>query len=167
MARALIVGCGCRGRELGEALLESGWAVRGTSRGEDGRGPIEAAGIEAALADPDRVGTVLELVGDVAVVYYLLGSASGDSEAVAAIHGPRLESLMEKLVDTPVRGVVYEAAGSVDAAVLERGAEIVRAAGRTWRIPVEIAAVEAGDPATWTKEMADLALRAISPARAT
>ncbi len=138
MARALIVGCGCRGRELGERLLAEGWAVRGTSRREEGLAAIEAAGIEPALADPDRVGTVLELVGDVAVVYLLLGSAAGDSEALAALHGPRLERLLERLVDTPVRGVVYEAAGSVDAEVLAAGAEIVRAAGRTWRIPVEV-----------------------------
>jgi uncharacterized protein YbjT (DUF2867 family) len=138
MARALIVGCGCRGRELGERLLAEGWAVRGTSRREEGLAAIEAAGIEPALADPDRVGTVLELVGDVAVVYLLLGSAAGDPEALAALHGPRLERLLERLVDTPVRGVVYEAAGSVDAEVLAAGAEIVRAAERTWRIPVEI-----------------------------
>ncbi len=138
MARALIVGCGCRGRELGERLLAEGWAVRGTSRREEGLAAIEAAGIEPALADPDRVGTVLELVGDVAVVYLLLGSAAGGPEALAALHGPRLERLLERLVDTPVRGVVYEAAGSVDAEVLAAGAEIVRAAGRTWRIPVEV-----------------------------
>ena len=144
MARALIVGCGCRGRELGERLLAEGWAVRGTSRREEGLAAIEAAGIEPALADPDRAGTVLELVGDVAVVYLLLGSAAGDPEALAAIHGPRLERLLEQLVDTPVRGFVYEAAGSVDAEVLAAGAEIVRAAGRTWRIPVEI--VPAGRP---------------------
>jgi uncharacterized protein YbjT (DUF2867 family) len=167
VARALIVGCGCRGRELGGALREAGWAVRGTSRREPGLAPIEAAGIEAALADPDRVGTVLELVGDVAVVYLLLGSAAGDAEGVAAIHGPRLESLMEKLVDTPVRGVVYEAGGSVDAAVLEAGAEIVRAAGRTWRIPVEIVASGAEEPGAWAAEMAESALRLVSPARAT
>ncbi|MEZ5077480.1 MAG: hypothetical protein R2725_08560 [Solirubrobacterales bacterium] len=166
MARALIVGCGCRGRGLGEALLESGWAVRGTSREEAGLAAIEAAGIEAAIADPDRVGTVLELVGDVAVVYYLLGSASGDPEAVAAAHGPRLESLMEKLVDTPVRGFAYEAAGSVEAALLERGAAIVRAAGRTWRIPVEIITERSDDPVEWSKQTADLALRLVSPARA-
>ncbi len=39
----------------------------------------------------------------------LLGSAAGGSEEeLAAIHGPRLERLMEHLVETPVRGVVYE-----------------------------------------------------------
>jgi uncharacterized protein YbjT (DUF2867 family) len=127
MARALIVGCGCRGRELGERLLVEGWAVRGTSRREEGLAPIEAAGIEAALADPDRPGTILELVEDVTVLVLLLGGATGTEDELAAIHGPRLERLLEHLVETPVRGVVYEGT--------EAGAEIVRAAERTWRIP--------------------------------
>ncbi len=138
MARALIVGCGCRGRELGVALLEQGWAVRGTSRREEGLAAIEAAGIEAALADPERPATLLELVDDVAVVHWILGSASGDAENVAAIHGPRLERLLEHLVETPVRRFVYEAFGSVDAAVLEQGATLVERASRTWHIPAEI-----------------------------
>lgn len=165
MARALIVGCGCRGRMLGERLLAEGWAVRGTSRHEEGLAAIEAAGIEAALADPDRPGTLLELVGDVAIVFYLLGSATGEAEMLAAIHGPRLERLMEHLVDTPVRGVAYEASGSVDAALLEAGAEIVMAASRTWRIPVEIVDEGSEDPATWSQQMVDLALGLLSPAR--
>ncbi|HET7418477.1 MAG TPA: hypothetical protein VFJ61_12725 [Solirubrobacterales bacterium] len=130
MARALIVGCGCRGRELGERLLAEGWAVRGTSRREEGLAAIEAAGIEPALADPDRPGTILELVGDVAVLVLLLGGARGSEEELAAIHGPRLERLLEHVVETPVRGVVYEGT--------EGGVEVVRVAARTWRIPVEI-----------------------------
>ncbi|HVY77404.1 MAG TPA: hypothetical protein VG898_02750 [Solirubrobacterales bacterium] len=138
MARALIVGCGCRGRELGGALLEQGWAVRGTSRREEGLAGIEAAGIEAALADPERPATLLELVGDVAVVHWLLGSAVGDPESVAAIHGPRLERFLEHLVETPVRRFVYEAFGSVDAEVLAGGAVLAEAAARRWRVPVEI-----------------------------
>jgi nucleoside-diphosphate-sugar epimerase len=165
MARALIVGCGCRGRELGKRLLAEGWAVRGTSRRAQGLAAIEAAGIEAALANPDRVGTVLELVGDVAVVFHLLGSASGEPEALAEIHGPRLERLLEKVVDTPVRGVVYEAVGSVDATVLEAGAELVRTASRTWRIPAGVLTTEPDDPAEWSQVMADLALGLLSPAR--
>lgn len=132
MARALIVGCGCRGRFVGRQLIAEGWAVRGTSRREEGLEAIEAAGIEPALADPDRPGTILELVNDVAVLVLLLGSAVGSEEELAAIHGPRLERLMEHLVETPVRGVVYEGT--------EEGGEIVRAAARTWRIPVRIAA---------------------------
>ncbi len=139
--------------------------MRGTSRREDGLAAIEAAGIEPALADPDRVGTVLEQVGDVAVVVHLLGSATGDPEALAEIHGPRLERLLEKIVDTPVRGVVYEAVGSVDATVLEGGAELVGTASRTWRIPVGVVGAEPSDPARWSQEMMDLALSLLSPAR--
>lgn len=130
MARALIVGCGCRGRFVGRQLIAEGWAVRGTSRREEGLEAIEAAGIEPALADPNRPGTILELVNDVAVLVLLLGSATGSGEELAAIHGPRLERLMEHLVETPVRGVVYEGTAG--------GSEVVRAAERTWRIPVEV-----------------------------
>jgi uncharacterized protein YbjT (DUF2867 family) len=135
VARALIVGCGCRGRELGGRLLAEGWAVRGTSRRDEGLEAIAAAGIEPALADPDRPGTILELVGDVAVLVLLLGGCSGSEEELAAIHGPRLERLLEHLVETPIRGVVYEGT--------EEGAEVVRVAERTWRIPVQV--VEDGD----------------------
>jgi uncharacterized protein YbjT (DUF2867 family) len=162
VARALIIGCGCRGQVLGGQLLAAGWAVRGTSRREENLAPIEAAGIEPALCDPDRVGTVLELVGDVAIVLHLLGSAEGEPEALAEIHGPRLERLLEKLVDTPVRGVVYEAVGSVDAAVLEAGAELVRSAGATWRIPFEVISTASEDPGPWSAEMMDLALGLLS-----
>jgi uncharacterized protein YbjT (DUF2867 family) len=158
VARALIIGCGCRGRLLGGRLLEQGWAVRGTSRREEGLAAIAEAGIEAALADPDRPGTLLELVGDVTVVVHLLGAADGDPEAVAAIHGSRLERLMEKLVDTPVRSVVYEAVGSVGPELLGAGAEVVRAASCTWRIPVAVVESEPDDSVEWARQMADLAL---------
>lgn len=153
MARALIVGCGCRGRALGAELLAEGWAVRGTSRNEAGLREIEAAGIEPAQADPDRPGTVLELVGDVAVVYWLLGSAQDEPEVIAAIHGPRLERLLEKLVDTPVRGFVYEAAGPVQAHRLAAGKEIVAAAGERWRIPYRIVEQDPADHDAWRGAM--------------
>ena len=164
MARALIVGCGCRGRLLGERLIANGWAVRGTSRYDEKLPPLFEAGIDPARADPDRPGTVLDLVGDVAVVYYLLGSAQGTPELLASIHGTRLEALMEKLVDTPVRGVVYEAAGSVDAGLLEAGAEIVRAAGSTWHIPHEIVIADPSDHSGWVEEM-NSALGLLLPGR--
>jgi uncharacterized protein YbjT (DUF2867 family) len=138
LARALIVGCGCRGRSLGEELLAEGWAVRGTSRREEGLTPIEAAGIEPAMADPDQPATLLDLVGDVTVVYWLLGSATGEPENIEAIHGSRLERFLERLVETPVRRFVYEGAGSVDPAILARGANVARNVEETWRIPVEI-----------------------------
>lgn len=153
MARALIVGCGCRGRALGAALVSEGWAVRGTSRSAEGLTAIEAAGLEPALADPDRPGTVLELVGDVTVVHWLMATAQDEPEVIAAIHGPRLERLLEKLVDTPVRGFVYEAAGTVQDHRLRHGRELVEAAGERWRIPYRIVAEDPVDHEAWLAAM--------------
>ena len=110
VARALIVACGCRGRALGAALIADGLLARGTTRREAGVEAIEACGIEPAVADPDAVATLLDAIEGVSVVYWLLGSVGG--EAGAALNGPRLERLLEELVDTPVRAFVYEAAGT-------------------------------------------------------
>jgi uncharacterized protein YbjT (DUF2867 family) len=138
VARALIVGCGCRGRELGQLLRAGDWQVRGTSRNPAGLAAIDAAGLEAANGDPDRPATILEHCDDVAVVVWLLGSAVGEPELIAAVHGPRLERLLEKLVDSPVRGFAYEASGAVQDHHLATGREIVEGAARTWRIPIAI-----------------------------
>ena len=153
MARALIVGCGCRGRELGSDLLAAGWQVRGTTRTQGGVEAIERAGIEAAIADPDRPATVLELIHGVTVIFWLLGSARGRAAALAAIHGSCLERLLEEIVDTHVRGLVYEAAGDVDAGLLARGTEIVAEAGRRWWIRSAVVEAEPGDPVAWRAAM--------------
>jgi hypothetical protein len=116
-------------------LASEDWQVRGTSRG-NGLAAIDAAGLEGAQADPDRPGTVLDLCGDVGVVVWLLGSAVGERELLEAIHGPRLERLLEKLVDSPVRGFAYEADGSVPSELLAGGRRIAERAAGTWRIPV-------------------------------
>lgn len=146
MARALIVGCGCLGLELGLALAEDGWAVRGTSRSPEGADRIESAGIEGVVADPDRVGTVLEQVGDIAVVAWALGGASGPT--AADVNGPRLERMLERLVDTPVRGFVLELpSGAGDA----RG--LVEEASRTWWIPASVVEAPRDRPRDWVEAM--------------
>jgi len=163
MARALLVGCGCRARELGRGLIADGWQVRGTARERAAFAEIERAGIEPALADPDRVGTVLDHVGDVAVVAWLLGSASGGPEALAALHGPRLERVLEQLVDTPVRGFLYEAAGAAGSERLQGGAQLVRDAGERWRIPVAVLDADPTDWSGWVRSARE-AVRALTGA---
>lgn len=150
MARALIVGCGCRGRGLGRSLLESAWAVRGTTRDPARCRGIEAAGIEAMVADPDRAITVLDAIEGVTVVCWLLGSATGNEEALAAIHGPRLERVLEEVVDTPVRGVVYESEGTVPARHREAGEGALRSAAARWRIRFELIDADPADYEAWT-----------------
>jgi nucleoside-diphosphate-sugar epimerase len=157
MARILIVGCGCRGRSLARALRAEGHAVRGTTRSEAGLGAIEAAGAEAVVADPDRLGTLMVQLAGVTAVCWLLGSAAGSN--VADMHGPRLETLLERLVDTPVRGFVYEAAGSVNGSLLTEGAAAVRSAGERWRIPVEVVEAEPADEPAWLVAMTSAVAR--------
>jgi nucleoside-diphosphate-sugar epimerase len=165
MARALIVGCGCRGRALGVRLRDAGWQVRGTSRDAGRADEITAAGLEGVVADPDRVGTVLDEIADVTLVFWLMGTAAEDGAAVASIHGPRLERLMEEIVDTPVRGVVYESAGSVPPDLLAGGEGIVRAAGERWRIPVAVVEADPGEVDAWLDAMTGAAERLIGAGR--
>ena len=154
MARALIVGCGCRGQGLAGELRARGHAVRGTTRHDGRLAAIEAAGAEAVVGDPDRLSTLTPHLEGVSALLWLMGSATGTGDQVAAVHGPRLRSMVEALIDTPVRGVVYEAAGSVDPVALGRGAEVVRAVSATNRMPAEIVHSDPADSKVWTGEMA-------------
>ena len=139
MARVLIVGCGCRGRSLAGGLVERGLAVRGTTRDPARTAEIEAAGAEAAVADPDRLGTLLPHLQGVTIICWLMATAGAPE-----LHGERLRSLLEKLVDTPVRGFVYEAGG---------GEDIVRAAGASFRLPVEVVNADPGHHDEWRSAM--------------
>jgi uncharacterized protein YbjT (DUF2867 family) len=138
MARVLIVGCGCRGQALARELRRRGHAVRGTTRTAAAVAAIEAAGAEAWVGDPDRIATLTYALDGVTVLCWLLGSARGTEEQLDALHGTRLQMLLERSIDTTVRGVLYEAAGSAGAARLAAGAATVRAAcGRSeipWRL---------------------------------
>jgi|SRR5215211_2449791 len=159
MARVLIVGCGCRGQALARALATQRHTVRGTTRDPAKTGAIERAGAEAVVADPDRLGTLLPQVAGVSAVCWLMGSAEGGVE----LHGSRLQALMERLVDTPVRGLVYEAAGSVDDRLLAQGEALVRDASRTWRMPVEVVDESPSDHERWLEAVIFAVARLLPP----
>jgi nucleoside-diphosphate-sugar epimerase len=150
VARILIVGCGCRGQALARALVADGHAVRGTTRDPSRSAGIAGAGAEAFVGDPDRIGTLMEALAGVTILCWLMGSATGDG--AAELHDGRLRMLFEKLVDTPVRGLVYEAAGSVGEAALARGREVARDAHERWMIPLEVLTVAPADHEAWLAE---------------
>jgi hypothetical protein len=52
-----------------------------------------------------------------------------------------------------VRGLVYEAAGKVDPALLAEGAASVRAAQERWHMPCEVVGADPADTAAWTAAM--------------
>lgn len=123
---------------------------------------IEEAGAEAVLADPDRLATLVGALDHVGVAIVLLGSAGGDREAVVALHGPRLEALLIKLLDTTIRGVVYEAAGSVPADVLDRGAATVARLCTRSRIPYGLVEAERGSDG-WLEQTLGAVQRVLAP----
>jgi hypothetical protein len=137
MARVLIVPCGCRGRALAAELAAAGHAVRGTTRSQANAEAIRAAGAEPYVGDPDRIGTLMDALAGVTIVCWLMGRLP-----VPELHEGRLRMLWEKLVDTPVRGVVYEGA-------LPQGEQVARSASRTWRIPLEILDADPLDHDAW------------------
>lgn len=149
MARILIVGCGCRGQELAEALHGDGHAIRATSRRAGRVTELEAAGMDARQGDPDRVATLAPALEHVGVLCILLGSATGTGERVAELHGSRLDMLLLRALDSTVRGIVYEAAGAAGAEVLAGGAARVERFCSTSRIPYSLLHADPVDHAEW------------------
>ncbi len=105
MARVLVVGGASeRALELARSLIADGHAVRAVTSDPADRVAIEAAGGEAWMGDPDVIGTLRYALENVTVLLWLLS----DDER-PEIHGSRLAMMLEKTIDTTVRGVVYEA----------------------------------------------------------
>jgi nucleoside-diphosphate-sugar epimerase len=161
VARCLIVGCGCRGLELSRALRTEGHAVRGTTRDSGRRAEIEAAGAESFVGDPNRVGTLAPALAHVGVACILLGSATGTAEELTALHSTRLDMLLERMLDTTVRGVVYQAAGSVDPELLRAGADRVRYACERSLIPYELLGADPAAGEAWIAEAVTAVDRAL------
>jgi uncharacterized protein YbjT (DUF2867 family) len=151
VARILILGCGCRGQALARTLTASGHPVRGTTRDPARLPDIEAAGAEAVVADPYRLATVMPQIANISAVCWLMGSATGDD--VEALHTTRLQTMLERLVDTMVRGLVYEAAGTVDSNLLRGGAQAVREASERWHMPTAVVEAHPGDHEEWVAAM--------------
>jgi len=159
LARFLIVGCGCRGQALARELIVAGHVVRGTSREAATLPAIEAAGAEAALADPLRLATVMPLLDGASAVIWLMGTASGPAESVEALHGTRLESMLELIVDTHARGFVYETGG----VERELGLHATRCAREVYEMPIEVLETDPREHERWLGDARGAALRLLEP----
>jgi hypothetical protein len=149
VARILIVGGGCRGRELASSLVGEGHAARITTRGEVGRAAIEATGAECWIGTPDRLATLRGSLDGVTVLCWLLGAASGEEQQLRALFTTRLEYLLTQAIDTTVRGFVYEDRGSAPPELLDQGRAIVAAMTARNQIPVAFLEADPGERERW------------------
>lgn len=149
--RVLLVGSSARGLSLARDLIADGHAVRAVTRTEARRAELEAVGCECWIGDPDRIGTLRYALENVTILVWALGCASGpDSEKIAALHGSRLKMMLEKTTDTTVRGVVYEATGTLDEATLAAGVHEIRWANEKNEIPFALLHADGADVTGWT-----------------
>jgi hypothetical protein len=149
MARILIIAGGARGRRLACGLLAEGHAVRITTRSESGRAAIEALGAECWIGTPDRVASLRYALDGVTLACWLLGTACGDPQELRALHGSRLEFFLGQTIDTTVRGLLYEAAGSVAKQTLAAGRELVRARTEFNAIPLRVLEADPRELEAW------------------
>ena len=148
--RVLLVGSSQRGLALARELVADGHAVRAVTRTEARRPELESAGCECWIGTPDRIGTLRYALENVTILVWALGNATGDDpERVAALHGSRLKMMLEKTTDTTVRGVVYEASGSLDADTFASGVHEIRWANEKNEIPFALLDADGRDEAAW------------------
>jgi hypothetical protein len=153
VARILIVGGGCRGRQLADEMVGEGHAVRITTRSEDGRAQIESVGAECWIGTPDRLATLRGSLEGVTVLCWLLGTAVGSPQELQALHGSRLEFFVTQAIDTTVRGFVYEARGAgASAQPVRAGEALVRTLAERNAIPTAFLCVDPSDVASWLQQ---------------
>src|SRR3954451_2930813 len=133
-----MVGGGCRGLALARSLMAEGPAGRAVTRDEWKRAELEGAGCECWIGDPDRIGTLRYALDNATVLLWLLGAGE-----VAQLHGSRLEMMLERTVDTTVRGVLYEG---------RAGAAVVQAAHDRHGIPIAFLDTDPNDVDAWVAD---------------
>jgi hypothetical protein len=146
VARILIVGGGCPGRELAARLVGDGHAVRVTTRSEAGREQIECSGAECWIGTPDRLATMRGALDHVTIACWMLAGAHGTAEELEALHASRLEFFLSQAIDTTIRGFVYDATpgGGVSEELLGEGAAIVRRMTELNVIPAAVLGLDGG-----------------------
>jgi hypothetical protein len=132
-------------------LLDAeGHAVRATTRTQERREQIEATGAECFIGDPDRLATLRPALDGVTIACWLLSCVSGPDDQVKALHGSRLEFFLSQIIDTPVRGFVYEAhPGVLDELTSAAAIKTVREMTSRNSIPLALIQTDPADRAGW------------------
>jgi hypothetical protein len=169
VARILIVGGGCPGRELAARLLADGHAVRMTTRSDARREEIERTGAECWIGTPDRLATMRGALDHVTIACWMLAGAHGTAEELAALNSSRLEFFLSQAIDTTIRGFLYDATpgAGVSSELLGEGAAIVRRMTELNAIPAAVLGLdgESDDRDAWVDAASAAIARMLSGER--
>jgi hypothetical protein len=138
-------------------MTDGGHAVRITTRTEAGRAAIEQTGAECWIGTPDRLATLRAALENVTIACWMLAGVHGEPDAVAALHGSRLQFFLSQAIDTTVRGLIYDATpGCVAPDVLAEGERLVSSLTELNAIPMALLGTDgaAGDDEAWVGEAA-------------
>ena len=133
MARVLLTGTPERIAPVARRLVGDGYAVRCAVAG----GAPVCEGAETVDASPDLPGGIVMALQGVAVMAWLLGD---EPWCDPDLHGEKLETMLLRVVDTGVRGFVYERPVGFEAAsaLAASGESEVTNAHDTWHIPTAV-----------------------------
>jgi NAD(P)-dependent dehydrogenase (short-subunit alcohol dehydrogenase family) len=141
--RVLLVGGGEHGLALAREFTAEGHAVRAVTPDEGRRAEIEAVGAECWIGTPDRIGSLRYALDNVTVLLWLLGTVDNED-----LHGSRLTMMLERTIDSTVRGIVYE----TGAPATEAGAAEVRRMAVYNEIPYAIVdALDLAEQEDWLR----------------
>ena len=104
-----------RALDLARDLIAEGHAVRAVTPDEAARPAVEALGAECWIGDPDVIGTLRYALENATLLLWLLGD-----DPRPELHADRLAMMLERTIDTTVRGIVYEAGPPEGVATMER-----------------------------------------------
>lgn len=154
MARLLIIGgTSHRALTLTKELTSQGYAVRAVTRNSENRQVLEEVGAEYWLGDPNIIGTIRDALDHVTVLCWLLGNAVGSPDHIEALHGSRLRMMLERSIDTTVRGFIYEANGNVPAQTFAQGCKEIERARTVHGIPCKTITADLCEQAVWQEQV--------------
>lgn len=162
MARVLVCVDPARSEEFARAFADQPFAVQ---LAVDGGTP---GGGEAVAFDALRLGTLLPLLAGTSCLCWCFGMPARPAAEQRELHTTRLQSVLERIVDSPVRAFVYEAPAAAPAAEgavdLTPSGELVRSWCERLRIRHAIVDTEPG-PQVAARQVAAAALALLAGRR--
>lgn len=152
--RILAVGGGERVIAAAKLFKDRGDAIRVVTRQPSKHQRIASFGGEPVEGDPDRIGTFRGAFDHATLLIIALGNVQSvngltKEECATNLHTHRLDMLLERAIDTTIRGILYETVGDVEPGLLTEGAALVKKRCEFNKIPFGFIDCSDSSPDEW------------------